>query len=79
MKNYLLLAATTCAVLAAAGCQTTPDASQTANAAAKPAGQAAPRNCVNTGSRLSGTCYAGGQADPKDLLNRPLGTKVPGS
>ncbi|MEA1650157.1 hypothetical protein UAJ10_14195 [Nitrospirillum sp. BR 11164] len=77
MRHYQLLAATFGLALLTAGCQTQSDTTQTANAAAPKA--AAQQRCVNTGSRLAGNCNDVGHADPKDLLNRPSGTKVPGS
>jgi hypothetical protein len=76
MRHYQLLAATFGIALLTAGCQTQTDKPQTANAAPQAAAQ---QRCVNTGSRLAGNCNDVGHADPKDLLNRPAGTKVPGS
>lgn len=77
MRHHQLLAATFGLVLLTTGCQTQTDNAQTASAAAP---KAAPQQrCVNTGSRLAGNCNDVGHADPKDLLNRPSGTRVPGS
>ncbi|MEA1677013.1 hypothetical protein [Nitrospirillum sp. BR 11163] len=76
MRHHPLLAATFGFALLTVGCQTQPDTAQTANAAAPKAAQ---QRCVNTGSRLAGNCNDVSHADPKDMLNRPLGTKVPGS
>ncbi|WP_044559776.1 hypothetical protein [Azospirillum sp. B4] len=79
MRNHLILAAAFGLVLATTGCQTTPDNGQTATkaAAAQPDNKAAQKNCVTTGSRLGGTCYAGGQADKRDLLNHPQDLRSP--
>ncbi|MDZ5647312.1 hypothetical protein [Nitrospirillum sp. BR 11828] len=75
MRHHPLLLAALSLTLLTAGCQTQPASEQTANAAQK----AAQTQCVNTGSRLARNCNDVSHADPKDLLNRPMGSKVPGS
>ncbi|MEE3626727.1 hypothetical protein UCD39_22575 [Nitrospirillum sp. BR 11752] len=75
MRRHPLLLAAFSLSLLTAGCQTQPAPEQTANAAPK----AAQTQCVNTGSRLARSCNDVSHADPKDLLNRPMTGKTPGS
>ncbi|MDE1149577.1 MAG: hypothetical protein PW843_23740 [Azospirillaceae bacterium] len=78
MRTHLILAASFGLALMTAGCQTKPDNPADATAAAQAANNAQ-RYCVNTGSRLGGSCNTGGHADAKDILNRPQQGRPPGS